>query len=52
MLSSYAILRAVVSLVDIYSTIIVVYCLMSWIPRSSGGIVEDIEYGAGVTPVC
>lgn len=38
---SYSIVRAVIGLVDLYSTLIIVYCLMSWIPRGNGGLLED-----------
>lgn len=41
-MGTFAIYRVVVSLVDLYSTLIIVYCLMSWIPRGSG-IIEDIR---------
>ena len=35
--------NVIVALVNFYSLLIVVYVLMSWIPRGSGGIVEDIR---------
>lgn len=35
--------RAIMALVNFYSILIVVYVLMSWIPRGAAGIVEDIR---------
>lgn len=35
--------NVIVALVNFYSLLIVVYVLMSWIPRGSVGIVEDIR---------
>ena len=35
--------RAVQALINFYSILIVVYVLMSWIPRGSIGLIEDIR---------
>ncbi|MBR2836527.1 MAG: YggT family protein [Coriobacteriales bacterium] len=37
------IVRLLLTLIDIYSMIIVVYCLMSWIPRGGSGFIEDVR---------
>ncbi len=36
-------LNILFALIDFYSILIVVYCLMSWIPRGAANIVEDIR---------
>lgn len=38
-----SILYLLVRLVDFYSLLVFVYCLMSWIPMSAGGWVADIR---------
>lgn len=38
----YTIIQLVNTLFNFYSTLIVVYCLLTWIPMKSGGLIEDI----------
>ena len=38
----YTLVQLVNTLFNFYSTLIVVYCLMTWIPMKPGGLVEDI----------
>lgn len=47
-MSHYAIASLVARLFEIYSVLIVVWCLMSWIPRRPGGLVEDIRGAIGI----
>lgn len=44
----YSVISLVAKLFDIYSVLIVVWCLMSWIPRRPGGLVEDIRGAIGM----
>lgn len=39
----YTLYLVIDRLVNLYVIILVVYCLMSWIPRSSGGFIEDLR---------
>jgi len=43
-------IRAIQALINFYSILIVVYVLMSWLPRGSVGLVEDIR--AVLASVC
>lgn len=38
----YTIIQLVNTLFNFYSTLIVVYCLLTWIPMKAGGLLEDI----------
>ena len=38
----YIIIQLINTLFNFYSTLIVVYCLLTWIPMRSGGLLEDI----------
>ena len=38
----YTIIQLVNTLFNFYSTLIVVYCLLTWIPMKRGGLLEDI----------
>ena len=42
---TYTLAQLVVTLFNFYSTLIVVYCVLTWIPMRAGGIVEDIAMG-------
>lgn len=37
------VLRVIYALIDFYSALILVYCLMSWIPRGAANLIEDIR---------
>lgn len=39
----YMLGRAVLAVIDFYSMLILVYVLMSWIPRRGYGFVEDVR---------
>lgn len=39
----YLLQRAVVAVIDFYSLLLLVYVLMSWIPRRGYGFVEDVR---------
>ncbi len=39
----HTLVNVIVALINFYSILIVVYVLMSWIPRGSARIVEDIR---------
>ena len=39
---TYTLAQLVVTLFNFYSMLIVVYCVLTWIPMRAGGIVEDI----------
>lgn len=38
----YAIARLLIALCDLYTIIICIYVIMTWIPRSPGGILYDV----------
>lgn len=38
----YTLVQLINTLFNFYSTLIVVYCLMTWIPMKPGGLLEDI----------
>ncbi len=39
----HTVVNILYSLIHLYSILIVVYVLMSWIPRGASGVVEDIR---------
>lgn len=39
----YTLANVLMALINFYSILIVVYVLMSWIPRGAAGIIEDIR---------
>ncbi len=41
-MSTYTIAQLVSTLFNFYSTLIVVYCIMTWFPMRAGGLAEDI----------
>lgn len=41
-MNSYTIVRLIYTLVNFYSTLIIVYCLMTWIPMKRDGLLADI----------
>lgn len=41
-ISAYSIVRLVQALFNFYSFLILAYCLLSWFPIRSGGLMEDI----------
>ncbi len=43
-MTTYTVMRFVQSLFNFYNILILAYCLMSWFPIRSGGIMEDISY--------
>ncbi len=43
-MTTYTVVRLVQSLFNFYNILILAYCLMSWFPIRSGGIMEDISY--------
>ena len=40
---SYTIARMIVSLIDFYELLIVIWCVMSWIPANEYGMVQDVR---------
>ena len=38
-----ALLRLLWTLVDIYTWIIIIYCLLTWIPTSGIGVIADVK---------
>lgn len=43
-MTTYTVVRLVQSLFNFYNILVLAYCLMSWFPIRSGGIMEDIAY--------
>lgn len=41
-ISAYSIVRLVQALFNFYSFLVLAYCLLSWFPIRSGGLMEDI----------
>lgn len=41
-MSAYQIARLITSLVDFYEWLVIIWCFLSWIPRRSGGLLDDI----------
>lgn len=41
-ISAYSIMRLVQALFNFYSFLILAYCLLSWFPIRTGGLMEDI----------
>lgn len=41
-MSTYQIARLITSLVDFYEWLVIIWCFLSWIPRRSGGLLDDI----------
>ncbi|MBS5451000.1 MAG: YggT family protein [Coriobacteriia bacterium] len=35
--------NALLTVIQFYSVLILVYCIMSWLPRGTSGIIEDIR---------
>lgn len=44
----YSIIVLIQRIFSVYEGLIFIWCLMSWIPRSSGGLVEDIRGALGM----
>ena len=44
MITTYTLARLVVTLFNFYSTLVLVYCILTWIPMRQGGILQDIGY--------
>lgn len=40
---TYTIARFVQLVFDFYNILIIVYCLLSWLPRSTGGLIDDLN---------
>lgn len=36
-----------VRLINFYEILIIVWCILSWVPRNSGGVVDDISEALG-----
>jgi YggT family protein len=43
----YTLARVITAICDVYSAILFIYVLMSWIPRTGGGVISDIYEGLG-----
>lgn len=43
-MTTLTLVRFIQSLFSFYSMLVLVYCIMSWIPIRSGGVMEDIAY--------
>lgn len=41
MITSYTLLQLVARLFDFYSMLVLIYCIMTWLPMRPGGLVED-----------
>ena len=42
MLTTYTMARLVVTLFNFYSTLVLVYCILTWIPMREGSLLQDI----------
>ena len=42
-MSTYTFVQLIATLFNFYSTLIVVYCIMSWFPMRPGGLADDIR---------
>ena len=42
MLTTYTLARLVVTLFNFYSTLVLVYCILTWVPMREGGLLQDI----------
>lgn len=38
-----ALARVIFAVIDFYSALVLVYCLMSWLPRGASGFIEDVR---------
>ena len=39
----YTLVRLIQSLFNFYNILIIVYCLLSWVPRGGSGLLEDLR---------
>lgn len=46
-MATFMLVRALVTIIEFYSGLIVVWALLSWFPLTPGGLVSDIREGMG-----